>query len=119
MKSNFKSKKGGPPCKFGLARTLHIILDTILYKNYNSLYCLDCLLCCNLYADDPDDEKCTAFAPIWETLAERFADSADFMIAKINIMPNEVDGVNIREFPDIKYFNTSNPKVGLCDGYSY
>ena len=25
IKSNFKSKKGGPPCKFGLARTLIIM----------------------------------------------------------------------------------------------
>lgn len=57
---------------------------------------------------------CKQLAPIWDTLAEHFKDTADVVIAKMDSTVNEVDEVKIQSFPTLKWF----PKEGGIVDYS-
>lgn len=47
---------------------------------------------------------CKQLAPIWDELAEKYAASADMVIAKMDSTANELNDVKIHSFPTIKYF---------------
>uniref|UniRef100_H3CIQ9 Protein disulfide-isomerase n=1 Tax=Tetraodon nigroviridis TaxID=99883 RepID=H3CIQ9_TETNG len=47
---------------------------------------------------------CKELAPTWEKLAEKFADRDDIIIAKFDATANEVDSLEIKGFPTLKYF---------------
>ncbi|KAI3379819.1 hypothetical protein SNEBB_005420 [Seison nebaliae] len=45
---------------------------------------------------------CKALAPIWEQLAEKFKDSKDVVIAKMDSTTNEVSSVKVKSFPTLR-----------------
>ncbi|XP_030067941.1 protein disulfide-isomerase A2 [Microcaecilia unicolor] len=42
--------------------------------------------------------------PIWEQLGEKYKDHENIIIAKIDATANEIDGLRVRGFPNLKYF---------------
>jgi hypothetical protein len=49
-------------------------------------------------------------APIWEKLAEELKDVEGLVIAKFDSTANEVDGVEIRGYPTLKFYPKDNKK---------
>ena len=47
---------------------------------------------------------CKALHPIYEELAKAYKDDKEVLIAKIDATANEVEGINIRGFPTLKFF---------------
>jgi len=54
---------------------------------------------------------CKELAPVFEELAEKYKDSPDFIIAKIDGVANEVENVKVPIFPTIKYFPKNDGEV--------
>ena len=55
---------------------------------------------------------CKALAPTWDDLAEQVKDINDLIIAKFDATANEVNGLDIRGYPTLKYY-PKNDKSGL------
>jgi protein disulfide-isomerase A1 len=51
---------------------------------------------------------CKQLAPIWDKLAEKYVESKDIVIAKLDSTANELDSITVESFPTIKLF----PKDG-------
>ncbi|XP_029433097.1 protein disulfide-isomerase A2 [Rhinatrema bivittatum] len=47
---------------------------------------------------------CKELEPIWEQLGEKYKDHENIIIAKIDATANEIDGLRVRGFPNLKYF---------------
>ena len=54
---------------------------------------------------------CKSLAPIWDKLAEEFANDKSIVIAKVDATENEVDGVNIKSFPTLKLFKKDSNEI--------
>jgi len=55
---------------------------------------------------------CKKLAPIWDELAQHYADVNDLVIAKFDATTNEVDGIDIRSYPTLRFYSKDN-KAGV------
>ncbi|XP_077426553.1 protein disulfide-isomerase A2 [Vanacampus margaritifer] len=54
---------------------------------------------------------CKDLAPIWDQLAEKYADRDDIIIAKMDSTANELEAVSVTGFPTLKYFPAGGKEV--------
>ncbi|XP_015231328.1 protein disulfide-isomerase [Cyprinodon tularosa] len=47
---------------------------------------------------------CKQLAPIWEQLGEKYKDSPDTIVAKMDSTANEIEAVKVHSFPTLKFF---------------
>jgi len=60
---------------------------------------------------------CKALAPIWDQIGEKYSDRKDLVIAKMDAVENEVDGVDISGFPTLIMFKKeTNEQIDYIGG---
>jgi len=59
---------------------------------------------------------CKSLAPIWDELGDHFESNPNVVIAKIDYTANEVEGINIKGFPTLKFYPAGNEAVIEYEG---
>jgi len=59
---------------------------------------------------------CKKLAPVWEKLAEELSDVPGVVIAKFDSTANEIDGLDIKGYPTLKFYPKDNKKGVDYDG---
>lgn len=54
---------------------------------------------------------CKQLAPIWDQLGEKFKDSTDIVIAKMDSTANELPDIRVQGFPTLKFFPKDSDKI--------
>merc|ERR1739836_312045 len=54
---------------------------------------------------------CKQLAPIYDSLAEKFADKTEFVVTKMDATLNELEDIKIQSFPTIKLFPKDSDEV--------
>eukprot|EP00040_Diaphanoeca_grandis_P026774 m.150450 g.150450 ORF g.150450 m.150450 type:complete len:576 (-) comp30725_c2_seq2:213-1940(-) len=75
---------------------------TIVGNNFNDFVGDDNALFLEVYA--PWCGHCKKLEPVWNTLAERYDDGTNIVIAKMDGTANEVDQIQVRGFPSLHFF---------------
>jgi len=78
-----------------------VVVVMLLHSRNIDLICTDAPWC----------GHCKQLAPIWEELGEKYKDSGDTVIAKMDATANELSDVKVRGFPTIKYFPKDSDEV--------
>ena len=64
-----------------------------------------------IYTDAPWCGHCKQLVPIYDSLAENFADREEFVVAKMDSTLNELSDIKVQSFPTIKLFPKGSDEV--------
>jgi len=59
---------------------------------------------------------CKHLVPIYEQVAKEFENVENVVVAKCDATANEIDGINVRSYPTLKYFGTDNIEEDYTGG---